>query len=438
MGAKPLSDGHAFSIGEFRGHILAGVVLAAALIGAIGGWAYSARISGAVIAPGMVGVDQNLKQVQHRDGGIIAEIRVRQGQAVKAGQTLFRLEDAQSRAELAILTAQLSEAQARHARLLADRDGKAEIAVPEAFAAAGADADALLAGERRLHEGNLAFRAAERRQFELSMRQTEEEIVGLRGQLAALVEERALVDANHQRFADLAKRNLVERARVEELEREAVQIKGRVSETEASISRAELRISELQTQLLTQEEAVRAEAQRELVPVESRIAELAERIAALRDRIARTDIRAPIAGRVNELHVFTEGGIITPAEVLATIVPAEAQLRVEVRVDPASIDQVQAGQPARVRFSAFSQRTTPELAGTVRHVAPATTSDARTGQAYYLAFVEVDREELSRLGGLELLPGMPAEVMLTTQEQRVLAYLAKPITDQFNRAFREE
>lgn len=422
----------------FRGHVIAGLALAVLLVGGIGGWAHTARISGAVIATGLVGVDQNLKEVQHRDGGIVAAILVRAGDEVTEGQTLIRLEDSQSRAELAILSAQLSEAQARRARLLAERDGRTDIAAPPELIAAGADAAAILENERRLHAGNLAFRAAELEQLELTIRQTGEEIVGLDAQRAALAEELALVEANRIRLADLAGRKLVETARIEEIDRDIVRIKGRIAETAAAIARAHLRVGELRGKRLTQDKAVRAEAQRDLVPVESRIAELAERIGALRDRIARTEIRAPISGRVNELHVFTEGGVITPAQVLATIVPAEARLRVEVRLDPASIDQVRIGQDARVRFSAFTQRTTPELFGTVAHVSPATARDPRTGETFYVAFLEVTDEELERLGGLELLPGMPVEVHLTTEEQRVLAYLAKPITDQFSRAFREE
>ena len=422
----------------YRGHVVAGLALAARLVGGIGGWAHTARISGAVIATGMVGVDQNLKEVQHRDGGIVAEILVRAGDDVAEGQPLIRLEDSQSRAELAILSAQLLEAQARRARLEADRDGRTEIAIPQDVATAGVDAGVILAGERRLHAGNLAFRAAELEQLELTIRQTGEEIIGLEAQRAALAEELALVETNRARLADLAGRKLVETARLEEIDRDLVRIKGRIAETDAEVARAHLRVSELHSRRLAQDKSVRAEAQRELVPVESRIAELTERIGALRDRIARTEIRAPLAGRVNELHVFTEGGVITPAQVLATIVPAAALLRVEVRLDPASIDQVRIGQDARVRFSAFSQRTTPELYGKVAHVSPATARDPRTGEAFYVAFVQVPDDQLARLGGLELMPGMPAEVHLTTEEQRVLAYLAKPITDQFSRAFREE
>ncbi|MFN6951793.1 MAG: HlyD family type I secretion periplasmic adaptor subunit [Albidovulum sp.] len=422
----------------FRGHVIAGLALAAVLVGGIGGWAHTARISGAVIATGMVGVDQNLKEVQHRDGGLVAAILVRAGEAVSEGQTLIRLEDSQSRAELAILSTQLIEAQARRARLIADRDGMTAIAAPAELVAAGADAESILAGERRLHAGNLAFRAAEREQIDLIIRQTGEEIVGLEAQRVALAEERALVETNRLRLAELAGRKLVEAARMDEIDRDLVRIRGRIAETDAAIARAHLRVSEFRSRRLAQDRAVRAEAQRDLVPVESRIAELTERIGALRDRIARTDIRAPIAGHVNELHVFTEGGVITPAQVLATIVPADARLRVEVRIDPASIDQVRVGQEARVRFSAFSQRTTPELRGTVSHVSPATARDPRTGESFYVAFLQVTEEERARLGGLELLPGMPVEVHLTTEEQRVLAYLAKPITDQFSRAFREE
>jgi Multidrug resistance efflux pump len=174
-----------------------------------------------------------------------------------------------------------------------------------------------------------------------------------------------------------------------------------------------------------------------LTALESKLSELQDRRMAVSDRLSRTDIRAPIAGTVNELNIHTIGGVITPAEVLVTIVPENATLNVEFRLNPASIDQVDVGRLARLRFPAFNQRTTPELKGTVSHISAATTRDPTTGEVYYAGKVWVPPEELARIGEDTLLPGMPVEVYVMTEERTALSYLVKPLTDQLNRAFRE-
>lgn len=428
----------ALAFESLRFRILAGLFLGALLVGGVGGWAATARLAGAVIAPGSVKVDQNLKLIQHRDGGIVAEINVREGDVVARGQVLFRLEDAQANAELSILTVQLREAEARRARLLADRDGLADIAFPGHLSADDPVSAVVVAGEARLHAGNLANRESQRRQLELSVDQIGEEIEGLQAQRRAMEDEIALVEETHAKLVNLAKKNIVESTRVNLSDRERIKLRGSLGELDASIARARARIGEVRVRIIAIDEVARTDAQRELGLTETRASELTDRIAAVRDRLERTQIRAPIAGTVNELSVFTVGGVITPAEVLATIVPADANLRIEVRLPPTSIDQVYLGQPARLRFTAFNHRTTPELAGTIAQIAPATTRDEATGEPFYVGYVELTRQELEKLGGLTLMPGMPAEIYIATQEQTAFAYLAKPLVDQFQRTFREE
>lgn len=435
--AKPRGRGRDFD--RFGGRVIAGLILATGLLGGVGGWAFTAKLTGAVIAMGTVTIDQNLKEVQHRDGGIVAEIAVREGDTVAAGQVLFRLDDAQSRAEHSILSSQRAEAEARRARLLADRDGLVEIAFPEDLLTAGALHPDLIAAERRLHAGNLANRENQRQQLQFGIEQVEREIGALEVQRAALAEELVLVERSHQRLQDLRGNGLIEAARVEEAERERVQLLGRIGEIDANIARSASRISEIRMRILAVEETARTEAQRELTAVESRLQELNDRLTALDDLLSRTEIRAPIAGQVHEISVFTEGGVITPAAILATIVPAGAELRTEVMLPTTAIDQVFVGQDARVRFSSFSHRTTPELRGTITYVSPATASTAQAdGQQHYIGHVTLLPGELERLGDLALLPGMQAEVYLTTQEQTAAAYLARPLVDQFSRALREE
>jgi HlyD family secretion protein len=421
-----------------RGRVITGTVLCIALFTAIGGWATTAKLTGAVIAAGTVKVDENIKQVQHRDGGIIAEIRVREGEEVAAGQVMFRLDDAQSKAELSILRAQLDEAEARRARLQSDRDGNDAIIFPAHLVPPDQPLSDLVAGEVRLHAGTLANRANQRQQLELGIHQIEDEIAGLSAQRAALEEEISLVEGTHVRLRDLAARGLVEAGRTDAMARDSAQLRGRLGELDASIARSHARISEMRVRILAVDDLARTEALRELGATETRILELTDRIAAVTDRLSRTEIRAPISGRINELTVFTIGGVITPAEVLATIVPADARLRIEARLPPTSVDQVYTDQKARVRFSSFNHRTTPELIGAVRYVAPATSVDAGTGEAYYVGHIELLPGEAEKLGDLALLPGMPAEIYIETIEQTAAAYFGKPLTDQFARAFREE
>jgi HlyD family type I secretion membrane fusion protein len=418
--------------------VIIGTILGILLLGGIGGWALTARLTGAVIAMGTVTVDQNLKFIQHRDGGIIARILVREGDVVAKDQVLFELEDAQARAELSILTAQLREAEARAARLTADRDGRLNIAYPAHFTRDDPAMAALMEGESRLHEGNITNRDSQQLQLELAIDQIGDEIAGLEAQRSALVDEGVLVNEVHQGLVELDGKGLVESTRISASLREQVQLRGQMGEIDAAIARSRARIGEVRVRILAITEVARTDAQRELGVIETRTSELGDRMTALQDRLSRMDIRAPIAGTVNELNIFTEGGVISPAEVLATIVPANARLRVEAKLSPAAIDQAYIDQPARVRFSAFSHRTTPELAGRIVQIAPATTRDDVTGEPFYLAYVEIAQSEMDLLGDLQLMPGMPAEIYLATQEQTAMAYLAKPLVDQFSRAFREE
>lgn len=433
--ANPDRERSSFGLGS---RVAAGAVLALCLVGGVVGWAATSQLSGAVIAPGVVAVDQNLKTVQHRDGGIIGEIAVREGDVVEAGQILLRLDDAQTRAELSILRSQLMELTARRARLLAERDALATVAFPAELVYSDAAVALVVNGEARLFEGNRLNRESHRQQLELGILQVGEEIEGLQAQRAAKIAEADLVDAEYEKLQSLFERGIIEGGRVYAVDRERTRLVGERGEIDADIARAGARISEIRLQIIAIDESARTEAQRELGLVETRISELRDREAAIEDRLSRTDLRAPIAGVVNELNVHTLGGVITPAEVLATIVPADAKLKVEVKLATISIDQVSVGQTARLRFSAFNQRTTPELVGTVSHLAAAASRDAGTGEFYYSGDIEVAAAELARLDGMTLIPGMPVEVFVSTEQRTALSYLVKPFTDQFTRAFREQ
>ena len=264
-----------------------------------------------------------------------------------------------------------------------------------------------------------------------------EEINGLQARLVAKRQELKLVGAEREKLLDLHEKKLVDYTRVYAALRDWARIPGEIGDNEASIARAKARASEIRVQIIAIDQNASTEAQRELRTVDARLAELNERKLAIDDRLSRTEIRAPVAGYVNELSIFTVGGVITPAAKIATIVPHNAQLKFEAKISPADIDQVREGQQARVRLTAFNRNTTPEMKARVAMVSPASTRDPSTNQEYYVAYVELEEESLAQVNGMRLVPGMPAEIFISTAERTAASYLVKPFTDQMNRAFRE-
>lgn len=422
---------------SLRGHVVFGAMLTAGLVLGCGGWAASAKLAGAVIAQGSVKVDQNLKEVQHRDGGTVQAINIRQGEVVDEGQVLFQLDDVQIKTELSIIRQQLAEFLGRRARLVAERDGRDTMLDPPGLGDLSDEADKIMAGERRLFDGNRQNRTSRRELLEITIVQSGEEAKGLESRFAAKKEELRLVESEREKYLGLFQKGFVDGVKVFNINREWARLLGERGEIETMIARAKLRVNEARLQIIAIDETARTEAQRELTTVEAKIAELSDRRFASEDRLARSVIRSPVAGTVNELSVFTVGGVITPAARLATIVPRSANLLVEVRIAPADIDQVREGQPARLRFAAFARNTTPEIPGRVRHVSPATTKDPQTGAPFYTAEVEISRDDASLLEGKTLVPGMPVEVLITTEDRTALSYLIKPVLDHAHRVFRE-
>jgi HlyD family type I secretion membrane fusion protein len=419
--------------------VLGGLALVVLLVVGCGGWAALAKLEGAVVASGIVKVDQNLKEIQHRDGGIVKTLAVRQGDRVREGQVLATLDEVQIKAELLIVRSQLAEAWGRHARLIAERDNLPAIEFPAEMAQVSSSAESVINGESRLFAGNKRARDSQKEQLELSVAQTGEEIKGMEARLTAKEEEIKLVGAEREKLDLLFERKIVEYTRVYSAHRDWARISGERGEIAASIARAKVRASEIRVQIIAVDQNASTEAQRDLRTVDARISELSERKLAIEDRLSRTEIRAPVSGYVNELFVFTVGGVITPAAKIATVVPEDAELKFEIKISPADIDQVREGQPARVRLTAFNRNTTPELKAKVAMVSPASARDPATGQEYYIAYVNLlpTEDALVQLNGMKLVPGMPAEVFVSTQERTAASYLVKPFTDQMNRAFRE-
>jgi HlyD family secretion protein len=293
-------------------------------------------------------------------------------------------------------------------------------------------------GERRLFQARRKQREAQKAQLRSRIGQLGREIEGLKAQQAAKGDELALIDIESSRVQHLHDQDLVPETRLLAIRRDRTRIAGEHGTLTAQIARAEGQISEIGLQILNVDQTVQSEAQGELRDIESRIAELMERRIAAEDQLKRVDIKAPIDGIVHELAIYTVGGVISPAETLMLIVPSGDQLTVEVRLSQTDIDQVAIGQPTRLRFAAFNHRTTPELTGTVSRIAADLSRDAQSGQTFYVARVRVDDHALEKLEGLKLMPGMPVEAFIETDERTVLSYIVKPFSDQLMRAMREE
>ncbi len=415
-----------------------GFAVIAALIAGCGSWAMTAEISGAVIAPGSVVVERHVKKIQHRDGGIVSQINVRNGDTVKAGDVLIVLDDTQLKASLGVIRSQLIELTGRSARLEAERDGGNELNFPKDFSELGPDAQRIIAGEQRLFRANEQTRKGQVEQLTLRIEQLESEIEGLRSQRVAKTAELSLMHKELKEVRKLFKRQLTPASRVYAMERESTRLQGEKGRLTSQIARAEGQISEIRVQILGIEQSVRSDAQKELRDIDARVTELREREVAAQDQLNRVELRAPLTGIVHELAVHTLGGVITAAEPVMLIVPEGDDLSVKAHIAPSDIDQIQPGQVSRLRFSAFSQQNTPEIDGRVRKVSADVTIDPDNGQRYYVGDIEIDENYQSKLGDLKILPGMPVEVFITTRQRTAMSFLAKPFVDQLSRAFREE
>jgi HlyD family secretion protein len=422
-------------------HLRAGTALFVLLTGGVGGWAATTEISGAVIAPGALVVDSNVKKVQHPTGGIVGELRVRDGDRVKAGDILIRLDDTVTRANLAIVTKGLDELTARRARLEAERDGQEGVTFPDDLLKRASDPQVahVIEGERKLFELRRSARMGLKAQLRQRVDQLGEQTNGLTLQEQAKAQEIVLIQRELKGAHELWAKNLMPITKLTSLEREATRVEGERGDLVASIAQLKDKVSETELQIIQIDRDLASEVGKDLREAEDKIGELVERKVSAEDQLKRIDIRAPQDGTVHQLTVHTVGGVITAnGEAIMLIVPDGDHLVVEAKVAPQDIDQLRLDQEATLRFSAFNQRTTPEIIGTVSRISADVTTDQRTGQSYYTIRIALTAEEIARLGDVRLVPGMPVEGFIQTGERNVLSYLVKPLRDQITPAFREK
>ena len=421
--------------------MLVGFTGLAILLGGFGVWATQTQIAGAIIASGRIEVDQNRQIVQHPEGGVVVEIGVQEGDSVEAGELLLQLDVAQLRTSLAIVESQLYELMARRGRLEAERDDLDIIVYDEELMTVSAErpqVKELIRGQQNLFDARGDTIASTREQLAERIAQTRNQIVGIEAQEASLGRQLALIEQELAAQQSLLDRGLAQASGVLSLQRQAASLEGELGELAASKAQAEQRITEVQIESLRLGTDRREEAITQLRDLRTRELELIEQRQGLLTDIDRMEIRAPVSGIVYNMRVQTLRSVIRPADPVLFLIPQDRPLVIAARVDPIHIDQIVTGQSVNLRFSALDQRTTPELVGQVALVSADSFEDETLGSSFYRAEIVLNPGEVEKLpDGQVLIPGMPVEAFIRTDERSPLTYLIKPMMDYFNRAFRE-
>ena len=420
--------------------VITGLITILLLVGGFGIWSMATNIDGAIVAPGVIQVEQNRQVVQHPDGGLVAEINVTEAQTVKAGDLLIRLDGSQIKAELAIVEGQLYDGMARRSRLEAERDDLPEPVFKQDLldlAVTRPDIAEQIEGQRRLFTARKETQSAQISQLNKRMDQINSQVDGIKAQSGALSDQIALLDpevADQQKLLD---KGLTQSARIVDLKREVARLQGNMGEMDGNRAQAEGRATEIQLQILQLQSTRREDANTQLRDMGGKALELVERRRALTEQVARLDIRAPVSGIVLGLTVTTPNSVIRSAEPLLFIIPQDRPLIIVVQVPPIHVDEVHVGQQVHVVFAAFSARTTPQLDGHLVTISADAMSDQASKQSYYRAEIELDKGELAKLKGQTVIPGMPVQAYISTGNRSPMAYLLKPFMDYFHMAMRE-
>lgn len=427
------------TIRSIRRYQLSGMFMLVLLIGGFSGWSSFASIKGAIIAPGQIVVETQSKKIQHRDGGIVSEILVKEGDLVKAGAELLRIDSTELQSELSIVEAVLVESEAAQARLLALINGDTKLNFPAQLvedASTPGTADVLM-GQRKLFNAQLATAISRKEQLGHQIVQLKDEISGIQAQHKSISGQSKLIGKELKDVRKLQKKKLVRASRVLSLEREETRLAGEAGQLSAAVARAKGGIGETRLKILQVDEEGRREALTQLRETQTRIAQLKERKIAAEAKLKRAAMFAPRTGFVHQLNVHTVGGVIGAGETVMLIVPESDKLIIQVRLRPEDITQVHRDQEALVRLPAFDQRNTPQIIGKVIQVAPDLKQPEAPNPAYYEARVQLNEGEISKLGDIPLKPGMPVEVFVQTGSRTPINYLLKPLSDQMAHAFKE-
>lgn len=424
-----------------RRFIIIGLIIVAVLVGGVGQWFATAEISGAVISNGSIKGKNNRQIIQHPYGGVVEGVYVTEGDQVTEGTVLISLDSSELSAEMQIVSSQLAEVLARISRLRAESDGVDRLTFPqelEDLREGNIDIDDLIAGQQRLFESRASNMTARKTQVQKRIEQILNQIEGLTAQREAIQEQYALIGEELENQQTLLDQGLTQASRVLALQRERARMGGIMGQLQAETALAEGQITELELEILNLDGRRREEAITSLRDLQIRLLELSERHNQLRQRLDRLEVRAPLAGTVYDLNVFARKTVIRAVDPLMYLIPQGQALTVEVKVLPADIEQIFVGQSVDMKFSSFSQRTTPDLFGTVTTISADTFIEERSGSQFYLLEIAIQEGETEKLPeGAVLIPGMPVNVFIKTQSRTPLEYLMQPFQEYVDRAFRE-
>ena len=411
--------------------------------GGFGGWAATAQLSGAVISQGVIVVESRVKKVQHSTGGIVGELLVHEGDPVEAGQVVMRLDDTMTRATLGMVRSQLDALLAREARLLAEQEGAEQIAFPADLLARLDEAivGTAIRGEQKLMEARADGRRSLKSQLRERIVQTGAEIQGLVAQQVSKEDEIKLINEELVGVTELWDKQLISISRMMLLQRDKVRLEGLRGQNISDIARARARISETELQATQGDQDFLNDILKDLRDAQGKIADLQERLTAAQDQLRRIEIKAPQAGVIYQLSVYTVGGVIAPGETVMQIVPRADELVVEAKVSPQDIDQIAIGTAAVLHLHAGNQRTMPDLGARVTMISADLTREqgpgGQTGPSYFLVRMALEADVASKLGDLRIIPGMMVDAFIQTYARTPLQYLAKPLQEHMARTFRE-
>jgi HlyD family secretion protein len=442
-----LEEAPASPLPRIRAPLFAGAAVMAVFVVGFGLWSSFAPLQSAAVASGVVAVESYRKTVQHLEGGIIDQILVKDGDYVTEGQPLVRLDATRARTTYAAVEGQLWDATARQARLMAERDGKDSITFPAPLVASAAQdstASQVIAGQQTIFAARRTLLDSKIAAIRERIQQSKEEIKGFSAQDAAAQTKLNLIAVEIADSRKLLASGLERKSHLLQLERDQAEIRGNRGQLSAQIARSQQTMAEAEVNILTLRHDSASEVAQQLRETEEKVHELREQLQAAADVLSRIEVRAPEAGVVTDLKVHTPGGVVKPGDPLLDLVPKADRMIIKARVRPEDSDSVRVGLPALVRLLPYKQRRTPPVEGTVVYLSADRLIDDRpeagqpVGQPYYLAKIEVDEAALKKLPEVQLVPGMPAEVMIKTGKTTVALYALSPILDSFDRAFREK
>lgn len=434
----PIEDSEPLSR-AIRTPFIVGSAVSGVLVGGFILWGALAPLAGGAVAAGTISPDGSRRTVQHLEGGIIASLRVRDGDVVHAGDPLVILDNLQPAAAYEALLNQQQTLAATYARLSSEHQDRDRVVFPPELTAAPSPAlRTIIEGQQRIFASRRSTHVAKRGILRQRIEQFGQQIAALEAQAASARRQLVLVADELEGKEQLRKKEIISKPDLLRLQRTQAEIEGRLGEYLGTISRVRQQIGETEMQLLALEAERVDQVATQLDQTRAELATVTERLLASKDILTRTSVTAPIGGTVVGLRFKTEGGVIQKGEPILDIVPAEEILLIDARVAPTDIDAVRPGLSAQVHLTAYSSRGLPRINGVVRTVSADRLVDPTTNQPYYLARVEVQRAELKRIDPkLELIAGMPAEVLIVTGERTMIQYLLEPLLRAFWRSFRE-